>query len=425
MIDVVLAFTFVVSIVTFTFWNLLALAPERKRTVGKLHLLSVVVPAHNEKSVIGATLKSILDAEYPERVEVVVVDDGSTDGTKDVVSDIMASDGRVRLLSTNHLGKAMAVNHGVKNCTGDVVVMLDADSILKKDALILLSEPFSDPMVGAASGIILVVENDNPLVWYQHMEYVLSSMWRYVFDKMGCSYTLPGFCSFRKEALVAAGKFSTDTLSEDFDIGLKIRKAGWKIVMSKAVMHTNVPQTLAGVAGQRMRWGRGTYQVVAKHKDMILNRRYGIIGLYGLPHQIYFFVQGMFIVPITIYQIVSGYLEYFAQYGNYLTFDAIKFFFGWMSVFGVIELSFNVFRGVWQAQWTFPYLIVAVALNYFYNLLAMVKLDKVSLRLIAVTCFFFPYYIFTLSFFIYPILLEMNPLKRRLNSHINIWEKNR
>ena len=425
MIDEILNVTFVISIFTFAFWNILAIWPERKKVFGELPTLTVIMPAHNEGSCIVSTVESVLAADYPKPVEVIVVDDGSTDDTSDKVIEIVKRNRHVKLFNTNHLGKARAVNYGVKNCSTEIVVMLDADSVLDKNGLVRLAEPFIDSKVGAVSGIIRVVLNNNPLVWYQDFEYVLSSMWRYIFDKMGCTYILPGFCAFRRRALEDACGFAFDTLSEDFDIGLKLRKAGWHILMTKSVMHTNVPQTVKGVALQRMRWGRGTFQVIRKHWDMVLNPKHGLIGLYGLPNQIYFFVQGFFIVPITLYQIFNGYYIYFVSKGNILDLSVIKFFVGWSSIFGALELIYNNLTGVWEMSPTFPFFMVSFLLTYFYHIYACVKMDGLKPKLILVLCFFFPYYLFTLLFFIYPMFLELNPFTKASKTNVNIWEKNR
>jgi len=218
--------------------------------------------------------------------------------------------------------------------------------------------------------------------------------------------------------------FSSDTLSEDCDVGLKLRKAGWRMVMSDAIMYTNVPGTLIGVAKQRLRWGRGTIQVLLKHRDMILNPRFGLIGLYGLPNNIYFFVQGSIILPINLYQLLNGYLLYFASYGNYLSLPVVRYFLGWFSVFGTLEFIYNDLTGVWQMSPTFPFFLASYLLMQTYTLLAIWRMAGIDVRVVAAWCFFFPYYLFTVVFFIFPMLLELNPMTRR-GGHVNIWEKNR
>jgi cellulose synthase/poly-beta-1,6-N-acetylglucosamine synthase-like glycosyltransferase len=425
MIDELLTFTFIVSIGTFGLWSIIALMPGRRRRASRAApSLSVVMPAHDEESCIESTVKSVLASEYEGEFDVIVVDDGSTDGTARIVSALQKKDKRVHMLRTDHLGKAMAVNRGVEKSRKQVVVMLDADSRIERDTLTKLVAPFGEPKVGASSGIIRVEMNYNPLVWYQELEYVYSSMWRYIFDKLGCTYVLPGFAAFRREALRSVGGFDTDTLSEDCDVGLKLRKKGWQLAMSGALMYTNVPQSPWGVAKQRMRWGRGTIQVLRKHRDMIMNPKFGLIGLYGLPNNIYFFVQGAIIIPINVYQIINGYLQYFVSYGNYLTADVAKYLFGWLSAVGTIEFIYNDLTGVWPMTPSFHFFLASYVIMQFYTLMAIKRMAGFDLRVILALCFFFPYYLFTVMFFIVPLIFELNPLTR-MRGHINVWEKNR
>ncbi|HHQ44645.1 MAG TPA: glycosyltransferase family 2 protein [Candidatus Altiarchaeales archaeon] len=424
MIDEILAGIFLASIFTFSLWTLLALLPERKHSNTFSKNLSVVIPAHNEESCIKETVESVFKSEYAGQIEVIIVDDGSKDATPKIVEELTESNKSLRLLKTSHAGKAAAANKGVGESNGEVIILLDADSRLEKDALQLLANPFSDEHVGAVSGIIAVASNNNPLVWFQDFEYVLSSMWRYIFDKMKCTYILPGFAAFRKSVLEEVGGFQTDTLSEDFDIGLRIRKLGRNIVMSKAVMHTNVPQTIRGVASQRFRWGRGTIQVMRKHKDMFFNLKHGLIGFYGLPNQAYYFVQGFVIIPITIYQILDGYLNYFALQNNLLSLQVAKYFFDWFSMIGTVKFIHNTLTGAWTMAWTFPIFLMSWSLTNIYNIIAIKKMRRARLKVFLTLIFFFPYFLFTLSFYTLPFFAEINPFKKRAG-HVNIWEKNK
>jgi cellulose synthase/poly-beta-1,6-N-acetylglucosamine synthase-like glycosyltransferase len=249
-------------------------------------------------------------------------------------------------------------------------------------------------------------------------------MLRYIFDKLDCTYVLPGFAAFRKKALLDAGGFAADTLSEDCDIGLKMRKVGWRMVMSDAVIYTNVPQSISGVAKQRMRWGRGTVQVLKKHRDMIFNPKYGFIGLYGMPNQIYFFLQGFIILPITIYQIFSPYYTWYVSYGNYLSLEVLKYFLTWVSAYGTINYVHNTLTGVWPMTSSFPWFLASYVIIQTYDLIAIARISKMKIRLLFVLFFFFPYYLFTLLFFIVSIFLELNPFSK-VRGHMNIWEKNR
>jgi hypothetical protein len=157
---------------------------------------------------------------------------------------------------------------------------------------------------------------------------------------------------------------------------------------------------------------------------MILNPRYGLIGMYGLPNNIYFFVQGIIILPINIYQMLNGYNQYFVSYGNYLNLNVVKYFFDWFTAFGAIQFIYNVMAGVWERPANFSWFLASYVITQSYALYAANKITGISLRVIFALCFFFPYYLFTMLFFIIPLLLELNPLTA-MKGHINIWEKNR
>lgn len=102
----------------------------------------------------------------------------------------------------------------------------------------------------------------------------------------------------------------------------------------------------------------------------------------------------------------------------------IKYFFDWFTAFGAIQFIYNVMTGVWERPATFSFFLASYVVTQSYVLLAAKKVTGINLRVLFAICFFFPYYLFTLLYFIYPIALELNPLTR-MGGHINIWEKNR
>ena len=412
---------FVVMVVLYSSWIVLLFLPRREfSSMTFFPKISIVIPAHNEEESIEATIRSVLRAEYPNERELVVVNDGSTDRTEDIVRKISESDNRVNICTTDHGGKANAINRGIEVSRNEIIIVLDADSKLDKSSLIEIVKPFSNKNVGAVSGIIRAVGNKNPLVWFQDFEYILSSAWRYACNNVNGTYILPGFAAFRKDALVRVGGFSRDTLSEDFDIGLRLKKAGYDLVMSNAVIYTNVPQTIKALARQRMRWGRGTVQVIKKHFDILFNRRYGATGLYGIPTQIYWFVYGFFCIPITMYQISDGYLKYFIAYNNFFSLDVARYLFGWFSAYGMVEYTYRTITGEYFMDLIFFLILSVFCLNLIYNIAAVMKISKPRLRYLFVLFFFFPYSLFILSLYVFPSLRELS-IKRR--SHVNIWEK--
>ncbi|MFC2163068.1 glycosyltransferase [Candidatus Altiarchaeota archaeon] len=423
MIEEILSVLFVFMILLYLSWIILYFLPKKRVYDVKTHpSCAIIMPAHNEEVIIGETVRHALDAEYPGQKQVIVIDDGSTDKTPDIVRKIMGSAPNLKLLHLDHKGKANAINHALTKIDAELVLILDADSRLAGDAVLKMLAPFADPDVGAVSGVIRVIVNNNPLVWYQDIEYLLSSTWRRICDKLDATYLLPGFTAFRRQVLKEVGGFKTDTLSEDFEIGLRLRKAGYKMIMADAIMFTHVPQTFKALARQRMRWGRGTIQVVKKHSDVPFNPEYGAIGFYGIPTQLYWFIHGFIAFPITMYQLFNGYLIYFAKYEDYISYNVLKYFFGWISLSGMIEYSYNTITGVYPMTSVFILCFTSFILGMSYNLLSIIRYSRLNIRHLFVIFFNFPYSIFALIVFTFPILLEFNPLGRKKDL-VNVWDK--
>ncbi len=423
MFELILSLLFLMTILLDISWLVLYFMPSKGRAALKDYpSLSIILPAHNEADVIEASILHGIGSTYPGVKEVIVVNDGSTDRTREVVERVMSSDSRVRLINVEHSGKAKAINTAFSNASGEIVVVVDADSKLEPDALMKLVAPFSDERVGAVSGVIRVSMNGNPLTWFQDVEYMMSSTWRHLVNKLNATYLLPGFTAFRRKALEEIGGFCRDTLCEDFEIGLRMKKAGYRMVMADAVMYTHPPQDLRSLIRQRLRWSRGTLQVFRKHSDVAFNRKYGAVGLYGLPTQMYWFFSGAISLPITLYQITNGYLSYFVKYNDLFSFNVFKYFFGWMSVYGMMEYAFNSFTGVYPMDAIFILCFLSFIIGMAYTILSLAKFPGVNWRHFLAIAFYFPYSLLCLTFFLLPLFYELYPWRKK-DSAVNIWNK--
>ena len=246
--------------------------------------VTVLVPAYNEEKVISKTIQSLLASEYRGKMEILVIDDGSTDATADAVLAIR--DPRVRLISQNNSGKAHALQKGVEESTSEFLVFVDADTQFESDALWHLISACQDPKVGAVSGHARVGNLRKFLARCQDLEYVCGfNLDRRAYAAWNCITVAPGAISvIRKSAILAAGGFSFETLAEDTDLTLSIHKAGYRIeYQPDAVAHTEAPETFSALARQRFRWAYGTLQCACKHRDIIFNPRYKALGWFSLP----------------------------------------------------------------------------------------------------------------------------------------------
>lgn len=230
--------------------------------------VSVLIAAFNEETVITRTVASVLASHYP-RFEVVVVDDGSADGTADRMLRAFGGDARVRLVRQANGGKAAALNHALRQARGEVVVCLDADTQLRPDALRLLARRFADPAVGAVAGNVKVGNRVNLLTRWQSIEYVTSqNLDRRAYALLNAVTVVPGAAgAWRRGAVDEAGGWRGDTLAEDMDLTFRLRRAGWRIENEPAaVAWTEAPERMRGLFRQRFRWSFGTLQVLWKHR---------------------------------------------------------------------------------------------------------------------------------------------------------------
>ncbi|MBP0724398.1 glycosyltransferase [Bacillus sp. RG28] len=248
--------------------------------------VSVLIAAYNEEEVIVKTIKSILQSEYPN-FEVIIVDDGSKDQTSKVIMDAFSDNQQVRLIQKENGGKATALNLGYAEARGDIVVSLDADTLISKDAISLMVRHFEDPNVAAVSGNVKVGNRKNILTNWQHVEYITGfNLERRAFDELNCITVVPGAMgAWHKQRVQEAGCLSEDTLAEDTDLTLTLLRNGYRIVYEeKAYAYTESPEDVKSLIKQRFRWSFGTLQCLWKHRSGLFNKKNKTLGFIGLPN---------------------------------------------------------------------------------------------------------------------------------------------
>ena len=248
--------------------------------------VSVIVPSFNEEKVIVRTVQSLLKSVYTN-FEILVVDDGSTDGTSRVVNENFVGDSRVQLFTLANGGKANALSYGLKRAKGDIIIGLDADTLFTSDTIGELAKKFADAEVGAVAGNAKVGNRLNMITKWQALEYITSqNLDRRAFASLNAITVVPGAVgAWRRDILEAAGGFESNTLAEDQDLTLRVRMLGYKIAYAEhAVAYTEAPDTFKGLAKQRFRWSFGTLQCMWKHRAALLNKRFGALGWVAMPN---------------------------------------------------------------------------------------------------------------------------------------------
>ena len=293
--------------------------------------VSIVVPAFNEAVGIERTVRSLAASEYPA-VEIFVVDDGSTDGTAEIVDRLELPN--VTVLRQPNSGKPAALNRGIEESRHEIVVMVDADTIFEPTTIGHLVQAFRSPEVGAVSGNTKVGNRRGLLGRWQHIEYVMGfNLDRRLFDVLRCMPTVPGAIgAFRRRALVDVGGVSGETLAEDTDLTLAIGRAGWRVVYEEnARAWTEAPATIRGLWRQRYRWCYGTLQAAWKHRASIWRRGEHQIGRRGLPYLVLFQIALPMLAPLIDLFSIYGllFLDPLTVLEFWITFTGLQLLLGW------------------------------------------------------------------------------------------------
>ena len=278
----------------------LALIKERRVHEGGEDLLpvTVLIPAFCEESVIAKSVASVLQSNCPVE-QVIVIDDGSTDETAQVVSDAFGSDPRVRLVRQRNKGKAEALNHGIRLVETPVFVAIDADTIISPDAIGHLVRHFDDDKIGAVAGNVKVGNRRNILTRLQAIEFITAqNLDRRAFEVLNGIMVVPGSIgAWRTEAVKTSGGYTMQTIVEDADLTVSIIRHGYKVIYEpKAHAFTEAPETIPQWMRQRLRWHFGMLQVAWKHKAAFRERR--AVGMISIPDLVLFGAVFSLFAPI-------------------------------------------------------------------------------------------------------------------------------
>ncbi|MHB8511783.1 MAG: glycosyltransferase [Actinomycetota bacterium] len=240
--------------------------------------VSICVPAHNEERVIRKTLTSLGRVRW-NNLEVIVIDDGSTDSTAEIASRFP-----VRVIRQPQGGKAAALNSGIQAATGELICVIDADTVMEPDFLLKAVPHFARPDIAAVAGNVKVGNRRNLLTKLQALEYIVSlSLDKRAQSASNLITVVPGAAGmFRKSALQAAGGYPSSTVVEDADLTISLLRAGMKIVYEpRAIVRTEAPESIKDVMSQRRRWSLGTYEVLGKHAAAAVGQRdrHGLLAL--------------------------------------------------------------------------------------------------------------------------------------------------
>jgi poly-beta-1,6-N-acetyl-D-glucosamine synthase len=283
--------------------------------------ISIVVPAYQEGENIEQALASLAELDYPH-YEIIVVDDGSTDDTWLLAKRFteVTDSHRIRVLTKPNGGKWSALNYGITHAKFDLLLCIDADSRLTRNALQELVRHMSDPAVAAVSGQVTVRNRTNLLTWLQCLEYVIANGGlRRAQSLFGSVLVVPGPIGLYRRSvfdeIVArsasgpvtarlgsfSGPLSEETFAEDFQLSLTVLALGHRIVYeSNALAFTRAPATIQQLLNQRYRWMRGTMQVLK-----VYARRLKFISESSVRRRLGFVLMFFYAIDITLMPVLS------------------------------------------------------------------------------------------------------------------------
>jgi biofilm PGA synthesis N-glycosyltransferase PgaC len=302
---------------SFGFLSFIDTIVIRKGKIDRFPKMSIIIPAYNEEVTVASSIKSMLNLNYPD-YEVILIDDGSSDNTFNEASKYSGKG--VKVIRQKNTGKPGALNTGIKNASGEIIITVDADSKLHPNALTWIARRFSsNPRLGAVAGNVKIDKPTGLLKTLQSLEYTTSiNLVRKSQSLLGCVMVVPGaIAALKTKVLHEVGYFPSDTFAEDFDITMKILKAGYLVEYeSRAIAFTQAPESVEDFLKQRRRWCRGIPQVLSKYQGMYLNPKYGTAGILGVPFM-WFGVGSYLINALLLFILLADTVSYIVSSSSY------------------------------------------------------------------------------------------------------------
>ena len=264
-------------------WHAVLQARSERRFKRQNPLLSIVIPAYNEGYGVLETVKTILNSKY-RNAEVIVINDGSADES-DILMKEFTSRGRlakfantvdripVRYFYKENGGKGRALNFGIQQARGDIIITIDADCVVTPDTIGNFAKVFDNPKVMAAVGNVKIANTDTIVGVVQYLEFLFSFYFKKAESVMGSIFIIGGAAgAFRRDIFEQIGMFDHTTITEDIELTMRIQKAGMKIVYaSDAIIYTEGANSPRSLAKQRLRWKKGMFETLGKHPELLFS----------------------------------------------------------------------------------------------------------------------------------------------------------
>ena len=401
-----------ISLYVSVFWIIVSSLTKTNEVpkLKEMPFVSIAVPAWNEEKTIIQTLQSLIDLDYDKnKLEIIVVDDGSTDNTKNVVEQFIKEHKikYIKLISQKNTGKAGALNTALKNVKCEFFGVFDADSIASRQSLKVMLPYFSvADNVGAVITPIKVADPKNIIEKVQRIEYIFSSFIRKLMSNVGTLHITHGVLSlFRADVLKKLGGFDdvkNKNLTEDYEIALRLTNNHYQILLCEEnINYTKVPDNVRTLWFQRVRWFRGFIVNGIKYRNMIMRKRYGLLGRFQIPLELFTFLIVITSFCFFLYQAVNKIYNLLIRI-YILRFDIFSFTLPTIKEI-ILGLNFKL---------VFPFFVTLIAGLYIYNMAHRYVDEKWRFHLVSFIYLFLYPFIRTFQW-VHALILEIFGAKER------------
>jgi cellulose synthase/poly-beta-1,6-N-acetylglucosamine synthase-like glycosyltransferase len=403
------------SLILLSYYLLLFFIPKKQKTVKKFNSITIIIPVHNEEMYVENCIKSVKLADFEGIKKIIIINDGSIDNSLKIINENVDKNDLV--LNFNHQGKSKSINKALEKVDTDLFAIVDGDSEIPKNSLIILSKEVSKKNVAAATTVMKVKNTNRFICIWLHLEQLYNSLIREIQSKINANVTTPGPLSiYRTKEVIKLGGFSEQNFSEDMDITIRLIRSGKKINFSnKTYAYTNMPHKFKEFSRQRKRFCMGVINMFSKH--LRINKL--AIDIYTFPILLFGYMQAVIMGFFMLYNIILGYNQYFIQKGIFISYQSILFLINWLSIFGFINWVIRIFSGLEPLTIIAFFGIFSTFMTFPLFIIAIIKYDKKFNFKHLLAIMFMNTFWFIVMFYQIISFPEFFNRKRK-----NIWKKN-
>ena len=361
----------------------------KRKTLKEYYPISILIPCYNEEKKIGQCIDSIISADYQkDRMEILVLDDGSKDDTlrvaKEKAKEYPEMD--IRVLKLKHEGKSAAMNKGTQKAKYNLLITVDADITVEKDTLKKLVAPMQEDNVAATNAVAVIRKPKKLIEYFQMIEFTINNLIRTSFSRnfKNSIWFFGAVACYRKDVLNEVGGFKKDTLTEDMDICLEMFNKKYKIItVEDAFIFTDACPSVRQLFKQRTRWYFGALQSLFKNKQLLEKERRSPSIIFLFFNQYWWTFFSFIVFPLLVYQVIYW-------WPGHDPVEVFSYIFRWFSLSGPVYVLYKIPE--WGLNMLNIFAISAGLLTFAKSVPALKKFrGQFSFKTFIALFFYYPY----------------------------------